>query len=81
MSLRRAEREPEVPRGIFNVELYPNGGSFVRKFIKPSGLIPTLRMLLFISTGAEREPSVHRGIKPDSRIKTRLYLDLNKHIS
>ena len=30
----------DKPRGIFSVELYPSGGSFERKFIKSSGLIP-----------------------------------------
>ena len=58
MSLRRAE-----PCGIFNVDLCWNGGSFVRKFIIPSGLITVFRMFCVVSAGAEL-----RGIKPDFRI-------------
>jgi PIN domain nuclease of toxin-antitoxin system len=59
MNLRRAE-----PCGIFSVDLHWNGGSFDRKFIIPSGLIPNTPMFRFFSAAAER-----RGIKPDFRIK------------
>jgi len=69
MSLRGAEREPKVRHGIFNVELYLSGGSFVRKFIIPSGLIPNSYKPKLFSAGAKREPKVRWGIKPDFRIK------------
>jgi hypothetical protein len=65
MSLRGAEREPKVRHGIFNVELYLRGGSFVRKFIIPSGLIPNSYKPKLFSAGAKL-----RGIKPDFRINT-----------
>jgi hypothetical protein len=48
MSLRRAE-----PCGILSVGLYRNGGSFERKFIKTSGLIPNTPMPRFLSAAAE----------------------------
>jgi hypothetical protein len=54
------------PRGIFNVGLYWIGGSFERKFIIPSGLIPNTSLFCFISAAAER-----RGIKPDFLINSR----------
>jgi hypothetical protein len=44
--------------------LIRNGGSFERKFIIPSGLIPNFCKRGVIRAGAEL-----RGIKPDSRIK------------
>jgi transposase len=63
MSLRRAEL-----CGIFSAELCRDGGSFERKFIIPSGLMPILSRYCFITAGAEL-----RGIKPDFRIKNKIY--------
>ena len=38
-------------------------------------------MFLFISAGAEREPKVRRGIKPDFRINGDVNLFINKVVN
>jgi len=52
--MSRLDNEPPQgkPCGIFSVGLYRNGGSFERKFIIPSGLVPNVPMLRFVSAAA-----------------------------
>ena len=42
------------PCGIYCVGVEPSGGSFDRKFIIPSGLIPTIHIFILISTTESR---------------------------